>query len=174
MDLAATTKMPSGGSADPICLSSDSEGDGEIKRGGLSAAAKGKGRAIDTALDAEQGVEATSTENQTAYTGGADASVNGTRASTPVKPSSVAVLDALLQKLQGSSTRAELHHASSTSLWSQQGLERIYQPPAVPSPALDNPGNSLGKHLVPLATDSPIRIRVYNTYPIEYGLAFFE
>jgi len=129
--------MPSGNSADPIYLSSDSEEDGDIRRGMLSVAAKGKGRATDTALDAHQGIEGTSTENQTAYTGGADVSVNGTRTSAPVKPSSVAVSGALSQKLQCSSTRDELNQYSSTSLKNQQGIESISLPPG--------PANSLGK-----------------------------
>jgi len=45
LNLDAAAKMPLGDSADPIYLSSDSEEGGDIRRGVLNAAAKGKGRA---------------------------------------------------------------------------------------------------------------------------------
>lgn len=136
--------MPSGDSTDPIYLSSDSEEDseedGDIMRGMLDAAAKGKGRATNMALDADQGVEETITENQTAYTGGADVSVNGARASTPGKPSSVAGVGVLPQRLQSPSNRGELRPSRS-----QQGTGRTLS--AIANPALENPTNPLGKHV---------------------------
>ena len=146
LDLGAAMKMPTGDSADPIYLSSDSEEDGGITRGMLSAAAKGKGRATNMALDADQGVERTITENQTAYTGGADVSVNGTRPSTPGKPSSVAVADVLPQSQQSLSNRDELHQFTSTSLRNQQGIGRSSQLSTTPHVGLENPSNPLGKH----------------------------
>jgi hypothetical protein len=147
LDLGAATKMPSGDSADPIYLSSDSESDCDIMRGMLSAAAKGKRRATDMALDADQGVEETITENQTAYTGGAGVSVNGTRASTPGKPSSVAVTDVLPQRPHSSSNRDESHQCSLASLKDQQGIGRRTRLSAAPNTAHENPANTLGKHV---------------------------
>ena len=138
--------MPSGDSADPICLSSDSDSDCDIMGGMLSAAAKGKGRAIDTALDADQGVETTTMENQTAYTGGADVSVNGTRALTPEKPSSVAVIDVVSQTPQNSSDRDELHQDSLTSPRNEQAIGCLSQASTAPNPAHENPASPLGKH----------------------------
>lgn len=141
--------MSSGDSTNPIYLSSDSEEDGDVMCGMLSAATKGKGRAsdFDMALDADQGVEEITAENQTAYTGGADVPVNGTRASTPGKPSSVAIMDVLPHKPQSSSNRDELHQYSSTSLRNQQGIEETSPPSAARSPTLDNSATPLGKHV---------------------------
>lgn len=145
--------MPSGASADPIYLSSDSEEGGDITRGMLGAAAKGKGRATDTvpdatAPDADQGVGGINTENQTAYTGGADVSVNGARASTPVKPSFVPVGSGVLpQKLQSSSTCVELNQRSSTGLKNQQGIGRISPPPLTSDSMFDDPANPFGEHI---------------------------
>jgi hypothetical protein len=139
--------MPSGDNADPICLSSDSEGDGDMMCGMLSAAAKGKGRATDTALDVDQSVEKTTAENQTAYTGGADVSVTGTRALTPGKPSSVGVRGVLPQSLQSSPNRNELHQYSSTSLRDQQAIGRNSQLSPVPDPAHEILASPLGKHV---------------------------
>lgn len=109
-------------------------------RGMLNAAAKGKGRATNMALDADQGVEEIITENQMAYTGGANVPVNGTRASTPGKPSSVAVVGALPQRLQSSSDRGELRPSRS-----QQGTGRTLS--AIANSALETPANPLGKHV---------------------------
>jgi hypothetical protein len=141
--------MPSGDSTNPIYLSSDSEEDGDIMRGMLSAARKGKGRAndIDMALDVDHGVEKTTAEDQTAYTGAADVSGNGTRASTPGKPSSVAVMDVLPHEPQSSSNRDELHQYSSTGLRNQQGIEESSQPSAARNPTLDSLTTPLGKHV---------------------------
>ena len=144
LDLGATARMPSGDNGDPIYLSSDSEDDGDVMRGMLDAAAKGKGRATNMVLDADQGVV---TENQTAYAGGAGVPVNGARASTPAEPSSVAVVGALPQQLRGSSNRDELHQCSSPNLRNQQGIGRSPQLSATASPALENPANPLGKHV---------------------------
>jgi hypothetical protein len=147
LDPGAATEMPTGDSADPIYLSSDSEEGGGSRRGMLSAADKGKGRAIDTALDADQGVEKTTTENQTAYTGGADVLVNGTRMSTPGKPSSVAVVDTLSQKLQTSSNRDEFHQRAPTRLRNQQDVGRMPQLSATPNPLIENGANPLGEYV---------------------------
>ena len=153
LNLDAATKMPLGDSADPIYLSSDSEEDGDIRRGMLDAAAKGKGRATNIALDAAQGVEKTITENQTAYTGGAGVPANGARTSTPGKPSSAAVMDVLLglgvlpQRPQSSSNRGDLHQCPSPDLRNQQGIGRTSQLSATANPALENPANPLGKHV---------------------------
>jgi hypothetical protein len=142
--------MPLGDCVEPIYLSSDSEEDGEIMRGMLDAAAKGKGRATNMALDAGQGVEETITENKTSYTGGADVSVNGARTLTPWKPSSVAVADALFgrgvipQRPQSSSNRGDLHQYSSPSLRNQQGIGRSAQ---ISATALENPANPMGEHV---------------------------
>ena len=148
LNLAAAAKMPSGDSADPIYLSSDSEEDGDIMRGMLDAAAKGKGRATNMALDADQGVEKTVTENQTVYTGGAGVPVNGTHASTPEEPSSVTVVVGVPpQRLQSSPNRDELHQNSLDGLRNQQGIRRSSQLSATANPALENPANPLGEHV---------------------------
>lgn len=144
LDLGATAKMPSGDNGDPICLSSDSEEDGDIMRGMLDAAAKGKGRATNMVLDADQGVV---TGNQMAYAGGASVLVNGARALTPAEPSSVAVVGVLPQPLQSPSDRDELHQYSSTDLRNQQGIRRNPRLSATANPALENPANPLGKHV---------------------------
>ena len=139
--------MPSGDSADPIYLSSDSEEGDDIRRGMLSAAAKGKGRPADPALDVDQGAEETNTENQMAYTGGASVLVKETRTSTPVKPSSVAVSGFLPQKLQSSPTHDELNQRSSPSLKNQQGIGRLSLPPVNPVSRPEDRANPLGKHI---------------------------
>ena len=144
LDPGAATKMPPGESTDPIYLSSDSEEDGDIMRGMLDAVAKGKGRATNMVLDADQGV---ATESQTAGAGGASVPVNGARAFTPAKPSSVTVVGVLPQPLQSSSDRHELHQYSSNDLRNQQGIGRSPQPSATANPALENPANPLGKHV---------------------------
>ena len=136
--------MPSGDSADPIYLSSDSEEDGDIMRGMLDAAAKGKGRATNMALDADQGVV---TENQTAGAGGAGVPVNGAPASTPAEPSSVAVVGVLSQPPQSSSNRDELPQYSSADLRNQQGIGGSPQLSTTASSALENPADPLGKHV---------------------------
>ena len=148
LDLDAAVKMPSGDSEDPIYLSSDSEEDGDIIRGMLDAAAKGKGRATNMTLDADQGVDTTVTENQTVYRGGAVVPVNGARTSAPVEPSSVAVVVGVPpQRLQSPSSRNELHQSSLDSLGNQQGIGRSSQLSATANPALENSANPLGEHV---------------------------
>jgi hypothetical protein len=148
LDPGTPAKMPSGDSADPIYLSSDSEEDGDIMRGMLDAAAKGKGRATNMALDADQGAETTVTENQTVYTGGAGVPVNGAHAPTPEEPSSVVVgVGVPPQRLQSSANRDELHQRSLDSLRNQQGIERGSQLSATANPELENSANPLGEHV---------------------------